>query len=221
MSTLMTGIAGIRGVIGDGLSPDVIARYGAAFGTFMKGGKIVVGGDTRPSREMVRSALFSGLISVGCDIIDIGLATTPTIELMVVQHQAAGGICVTASHNPVSWNAMKFLDHRGRFLGLEDGGEVNRLFEEREFDYVGVHHLGKLRKHEEGGVEAHIKAVLENEFIDVTAIRRAQFRVALDCVNSVGNLIVPNLLHDLGCDIRKVHGDISGEIGRASCRERV
>jgi phosphomannomutase len=214
MPKLMTGIAGIRGVIGDGLSPDVIARYGAAFGTFLKGGIVVVGGDTRPSREMVRSALFSGLASAGCDIIDLGLATTPTIELMIVKLGAAGGICVTASHNPVTWNAMKFLDHQGRFLGPNEGGEVNRLFESGDLDYVDVHHLGKLRKHDDGGIDFHIKAVLDSEFIDVSAVRRAQFRVAIDCVNSVGNLIVPNLLHDLGCDVRKVHGDLSGEFGR-------
>ncbi len=214
MPKLMTGIAGIRGVIGDGLSPDVVARYGAAFGTFLKGGRVVVGGDTRPSRSMVRQALFSGLVSTGCEVIDLGLATTPTIELMVVEHEAAGGVCVTASHNPVSWNAMKFLDSKGRFLGPEEGAEVNRRFNENDFEYVDVHHLGKVVAQDDGGVDFHIKAVLDSEFIDVSAIRRSQFRVAIDCVNSVGNLIVPNLLHDLGCDVRKVHGDLSGDFGR-------
>ncbi|MBS1260907.1 MAG: Phosphoglucosamine mutase [Calditrichaeota bacterium] len=214
MPTLMTGIAGIRGVIGDGLSPEVVARYGAAFGTFLKGGKVVVGGDTRQSRHMVRSALFAGLTATGCEVIDLNLATTPTVELMVAHLGAAGGVCVTASHNPVAWNAMKFLDQRGRFLGPEQGSEVNRIFEEGTFDYADTQHLGKVIVRKNGGVDYHIKAVLDNEFIDVSAIRRNQFRVALDGVNSVGNLIVPNLLHDLGCDLRKVHGDLSGEFGR-------
>ncbi len=214
MPKLMTGIAGIRGVIGDGLSPDVVARYGAAFGTFLKGGTVVVGGDTRPSREMVRCALLSGLTSAGCDVVDLGLATTPTIELMVVQLEAAGGVCITASHNPITWNAMKFLDHRGRFLGPEEGAEVNRRFESGDVNYMDVHRLGKFKQHEDGGVDAHIKAILASEYVDVSTIRRAQFRVAIDCVNSVGNLIVPNLLHDLGCDVRKVHGDLSGDFGR-------
>ena len=214
MPTLMTGIAGIRGVIGDGMSPDVVARYGAAFGTYLKGGKVVVGSDTRQSRHMVRSALFSGLMATGCEVIDLDLATTPTIELMVERLEAQGGVCVTASHNPGSWNAMKFLDHRGRFLSPEAGAEVNRIFEEGTFEYVDTPHLGKVKKHEDSGVDFHIKTILDAPFIDVSAIRRSQFKVAVDGVNSVGNLIMPNLLHDLGCDVRKVHGDLSGEFGR-------
>jgi len=214
MSKLMTGIAGIRGIIGDGLTPEVIARYGAAFGTFMSGGKVVVGGDTRPSRHMVRSALFSGLTSAGCDVIDLGLATTPTIELMIEHLGASGGVCVTASHNPINWNAMKFLDKRGRFLGPKEGAEVNRIFQENEFNYVDTGHLGKITVIEDGGVDHHIQKVLESKFIDVSAIRKNQFRVAVDAVNSVGNLIMPNLLHELGCDVRKVHGDLSGDFGR-------
>lgn len=210
----MTGIAGIRGVVGDGLSPDVIARYGAAFGTYLKGGTVVVGGDTRPSRYMVRNALFAGLTSAGCNVIDLGLATTPTIELMVEHLEAAGGVCVTASHNPIAWNAMKFLDDRGRFLGPEAGAEVNRMFQEGDFEYVDTLHLGRVREHENGGIDHHIKLVLDSDYVDVSAIRRAQFRVGFDGINSVGNLIVPNLLHDLGCDVRKVHGDLSGEFGR-------
>ncbi len=214
MATLMTGISGIRGVIGDGLSPDVVARYGAAFGTFMKGGKIVVGGDTRPSGDMVRNALFAGLVGSGCNVIDLGLATTPTIELMIEHLEASGGVCVTASHNPITWNAMKFLDSRGRFLGPEDGATVNRIFDENTIEYTDVSHLGKIQEYEGGGVDYHIKQVLNSEFVDVSAIRRRQFRVGVDAVNSVGNLIMPNLLHELGCDVRRVHGDLSGDFGR-------
>jgi phosphoglucosamine mutase len=214
MSTLMTGIAGIRGIVGDGLTPEVIARYGAAFGTFLGGGKVVVGSDTRPSREMVQSALFAGLMSTGCDVISLGLATTPTIELMVEKLDAIGGICVTASHNPAIWNAMKFLDSKGRFLGPLDGAEVNRIFEQNDFKYVDAFHMGKVTHEENGGVEHHIQTVFASEFIDVSAIRRQQFRVGLDSVNSVGNIIMPNLLHELGCDVRKIHGDLSGNFGR-------
>lgn len=214
MATLMTGIAGIRGVVGDGLSPDVVARYGAAFGTYLKGGKVVVGGDTRPSRHMVRSALFSGLISTGCEVVDLGLATTPTIELMVEHLEASGGICVTASHNPTGWNAMKFLDGRGRFLGPDEGAELNRIFENGAFEYVDSHHLGKVVPYEGGGIEHHIRKILEDPLMDVSSIRRRQFRIAVDAINSVGNLIMPNLLHELGCDVRKIHGELNGEFVR-------
>ncbi len=213
MARLMTGVAGIRGVIGDGLSPEVIARYGAAFGTFMKGGTIVVGGDTRPSRHMVRSALFAGLNATGVDVIDLGLATTPTIEIMVEELGATGGICVTASHNPIGWNALKFLDRRARFLGPVEGAEVNRLFREGELNYVGTGRLGKVTSHDGAG-EIHIRKVLENPLIDVSAIRRGQYRVAVDAVNSVGNLVMPDLLHEMGCDVTRIHDDLSGHFGR-------
>lgn len=213
MSKLMTGVAGIRGVVGAGLSPEVITRYGAAFGTYLKGGTVVVGGDTRPSRHMVRSALFAGLMSTGCKVIDLDLATTPTVELMVEHLEAAGGICVTASHNPIGWNALKFLDHRGRFLGPEEGAEVNRIFRENDFAYVSTQHLGSVTVEEES-VDVHIQKVLEHSLVDVSAIRRQQFRVAVDSVNSVGNLIMPNLLHELGCDVVKLNSDLSGEFGR-------
>ncbi len=215
MGKLMTGVAGIRGIIGDGLTPEVVARYGASFGTFINGGTIVVGGDTRPSRTMVRSALFSGLMATGCDIIDLGLATTPTIELMVEELEAKGGICVTASHNPVGWNAMKFLDRRGRFLGPKEGGEVNRIFNENAIKYVSTQRLGSVQEYE-GSVEVHIRKVLEHPYIDVSNIRRKQFRVAVDAINSVGNLIMPNLLHELGCDVVKINGDLSGNFGRVA-----
>ncbi|MCB2197775.1 phosphoglucosamine mutase [bacterium] len=214
MATLMTGVAGVRGVVGDGLTPEVVARYGAAFGTWLKGGRVVVGGDTRPSRHMVRSALFSGLIATGCEVIDLGLATTPTIELMVEHLEASGGICVTASHNPTGWNAMKFLDNRGRFLGPDEGGELNDLVESGQFDYVDSMHLGKVVAYEGGGVEHHIRKILDDPYVDVATIRRRQFRVGVDAINSVGNMIMPNLLHELGCDLRKVHGELNGDFAR-------
>ncbi|MDP8205133.1 MAG: phosphoglucosamine mutase [Candidatus Electryonea clarkiae] len=216
MSKIMAGIAGIRGVVGDGFSPDLIAKYGAAFGTFLQGGKVVVGGDTRASRHMVRSALFSGLNATGCDIIDLGLATTPTIEIMVKELGAAGGVCITASHNPVSWNAMKFLDRKGHFLGTEEGGEVNRIYNEKDFDFVGTARLGKVTAFEGSGLDEHIRLILEHPLIDVAAIRKSQFRVAIDAVNSVGNLIMPVLLQELGCDVVKINGDLSGEFGRGA-----
>ncbi|MFH0883927.1 MAG: phosphoglucosamine mutase [bacterium] len=214
MPTLMTGISGIRGVVGDGLTPDIVALYGAAFGSYVKGGRVVVGGDTRPSRHMVRSALFSGLVATGCEVVDLGLATTPTIELMVPQLDAAGGICITASHNPTGWNALKFLDSKGDFLDAKEGEAVNKLFQDGTFAYVDSHRLGKISEHEGGGVDFHIRRILEDKLVDVGNIRRRQFRVAVDCINSVGNLIMPNLLHELGCDVRKINGDLTGEFGR-------
>ena len=214
MATLMTGIAGVRGVVGDGLTPEVVARYGAAFGTYLKGGRVVVGGDTRPSRHMVRSALFSGLLATGCEVIDLGLATTPTIELMVEHLEASGGICVTASHNPTGWNAMKFLDNHGRFLGPDEGGELNRIFESGHYDYVDSMHLGRLTEYEGGGVDHHIRKILDDPMVDVSAIRRRQFRIGVDAINSVGNLTMPNLLHELGCDVRKIFGELNGDFAR-------
>ncbi len=213
MAKLMTGISGIRGVVGDGLSPDIVTRYGAAFGTFLKGGKVVVGGDARPSRHMVRQALFSGLLATGCEVVDINLASTPTVELMVEYLKAAGGVCITASHNPISWNALKFIDHRGRFLGPEEGAEVNRIFNENGFNYVGSGNLGHMTKAAKSS-DYHIQRILGCPLLDVPAIRRRQFRVGVDAVNSVGNLIMPSLLLELGCDVLKVHGELTGDFGR-------
>ncbi len=214
MGKLMTGVAGVRGVVGDGLTPEVIARYGAAFGTYLQGGRVVVGGDTRPSRHMVRSALFSGLLATGCEVIDLDLATTPTIEVMVEHLGASGGVCVTASHNPIGWNALKFLDRNGHFLGPEEGEEVNRIYREGSYRYVGTANLGRIHPQPGGGVDEHIRRILESPLVNVAAIRRRQFRVAVDAINSVGNLIMPSLLQELGCDVRKVNGDLSGEFGR-------
>jgi len=215
MAKLMIGVSGIRGVIGEGLTPEVVARYGAAFGTFIGGGKVVVGGDTRPSRYMIRAALFSGLMATGCDVIDLDLVTTPTVELMVEKLKASGGVCVTASHNPISWNALKFLDQRGRFISSEQGAEINRLYDQNEAQYVETSQLGTVTR-ESGGVEYHIRRVLDHPLIDVSAIRRSQFRVAVDAVNSVGNTIMPNLLHELGCDVVKINSDLSGQFGRGA-----
>ena len=127
----MKSISGIRGVIGNGLDPVTITTYGAAFGSYLKRGKVVIGSDTRPSGEMVRRAVTAGLMAVGCDVVDIGIVPTPTVEIAVTDLKASGGICVTASHNPASWNALKFFNAAGEFLTPAQYRQMNRLFEYR------------------------------------------------------------------------------------------
>ncbi len=141
---LIESTSDIRGVVGNGLDPITIATYGAAFGTFLRKGKIVLGSDSRPSGEMVRRAVVSGLISVGIDVVDIGIVPTPTVEIASKALKAAGGICVTASHNPAPWNALKFFNRTGEFITPAEYRRLNRTFESGRFAYQPVDRLGTI-----------------------------------------------------------------------------
>lgn len=207
--TLIKSISGIRGTIGghvsDGLNPVSTAQFTAAYAAFIRkySGKarplIVVGRDARISGIMVNRIVTGTLLGMGCDVIDIGLATTPTTEMAVTGKEADGGIILTASHNPKQWNALKLLNGRGEFLSDADGKEILRLAEHENFDFAEVDEMGTLLS-EESYLDDHIQAVLALPAVDVEAIRRANFRVAFDSVNSVGGIALPALFKALGVD---------------------
>ena len=207
--TLIKSISGIRGTIGghvsDGLNPVSTAQFTAAYAAFIRkhSGKarplIVVGRDARISGIMVNRIVTGTLLGMGCDVIDIGLATTPTTEMAVTGKEADGGIILTASHNPKQWNALKLLNGRGEFLSDADGKEILRLAEHEDFDFAEVDEIGTLLS-EESYLDDHIQAVLALPAVDVEAIRRANFRVAFDSVNSVGGIALPALFQALGVD---------------------
>lgn len=208
--SLIKSISGIRGTIGgrpgDGLTPLDIVRLVSAYATFIKRSagngrcRIVVGRDARVSGQMVRDVVCGTLMGMGCDVIDLGLASTPTTEIAVTGEGAAGGIIITASHNPWQWNALKLLNARGEFLSAADGDEVLRLSESEDFDYADVQTLGRYA-HDYTYDDKHIEMVASLPLVDVAAIRDAGFRIAVDCVNSVGGIIIPKLLRRLGVEV--------------------
>ena len=210
--TLIKSISGIRGTIGGaaskGLTPLDIVKFTSAYATLIrrtctvKNNKIVVGRDARISGPMVRNVVVGTLMGMGWDVVDIDLATTPTTELAVTMEGASGGIILTASHNPKQWNALKLLNEKGEFLNKEEGNEVLRIAEAEDFDYAEVDKLGTCRV-DFSYNQKHIDAVLALPLVDVEAIRKAHFRVAIDTVNSVGGVILPELLKQLGVETVK------------------
>ena len=205
--TLIKSISGICGTIGgpagDTLNPLDIVKFTSAYATLIRKttkvetGKIVVGRDARISGEMVKNIVCGTLMGMGFDVVDIGLATTPTTEIAVTMEGACGGIIITASHNPRIWNALKLLNEKGEFLNKEEGNEVLRIAEAEDFLYADVDHLGKYVE-DNSYDQKHIDMVKALELVDVDAIRKADFRVAFDSVNSVGGVILPKLLEQLG-----------------------
>ena len=205
--SLIKSISGIRGTIGgragEGLSPLDIVKFTSAYATFVRrhatrtSNVIVVGRDARLSGRMVLNVVVGTLTGMGFDVVNIGLATTPTTELAVVGEQACGGIIITASHNPKQWNALKLLNENGEFLTDAEGKEVLRLAEAEDFDYADVDHLGREQKNYTY-LRRHIDQVLALPLVDVEAIKKAGFTVAVDAVNSVGGVAIPQLLERLG-----------------------
>ena len=205
--SLIKSISGIRGTIGgpagDGLTPLDIVKFPAAYAkliasTTAKTNKtIVVGRDARLSGGMVRDLVVGTLTGMGFDVVDIGLASTPTTELAVTGENACGGLILTASHNPIQWNALKLLNEKGEFLNAEEGAQVLRMAAEEDFTFAGVHELGHVYSNTTY-VRRHIEQVLALPIVDADAIAKANFTVAVDAVNSVGGIIVPELLKALG-----------------------
>ena len=212
--TLIKSISGIRGTIGghtgDTLNPLDIVKFTTAYATFIGGKKIVVGRDGRISGPMVRDVVCGTLVGMGYEVIDIGLATTPTTELAVRWHKADGGIIITASHNPTQWNALKLLNREGEFLTAADGAEVLRIAEAEDFDYAPVEKLGHVVKDDTIN-QQHIQSVLDLRLVDVEAIRARKFRVCADTINSVGGIILPDLFKALGVEFEILNGECTGQ----------
>ncbi|MFN6176093.1 MAG: phosphoglucosamine mutase [Flavobacteriales bacterium] len=205
--TLIRSISGIRGTIGgpsgEGLTPLDVVRYTAAFGVLIKQRstkerpRMLLGRDARPSGPMVRDLVVGTLVGLGFDVVDLDMSTTPTVEMAVVGEGADGGIILTASHNPVQWNALKLLNAKGEFISAEDGAEVLRIAASDAVDYAPVERLGSVRR-TDGWTRRHIDAILDLDLVDTKAIREANLRVAVDAVNSIGGHAVPALLTALG-----------------------
>lgn len=218
--TLIKSISGIRGTIGgrsgDTLNPLDIVKFTSAYATFIRrSGKsqsntIVVGRDARISGEMVKNVVCGTLMGIGYDVINIGLATTPTTELAVRMTQAAGGIIITASHNPRQWNALKLLNHEGEFLTKSEGNEVLDIAESEDFNYADVDNLGHYTD-DSSFDQRHIESVLALKLVDREAIKKAHFKVAVDGINSVGGIILPKLLNELGVEYTLLNGEPTGD----------
>ncbi|MDY5814349.1 MAG: phosphoglucosamine mutase [Bacteroides sp.] len=219
--TLIKSISGIRGTIGggvgEGLNPLDIVKFTTAYATLIrrtstkKTNKIVVGRDARLSGEMVKHVVVGTLMGMGWDVVDIDLASTPTTELAVTMEDACGGIILTASHNPRQWNALKLLNERGEFLSAAEGQEILRIAEAEDFEYATVDALGAYRQDLTYN-QKHIDHVLNLSLVDVEAIKNAGFKVAIDCVNSVGGIVLPSLLEQLGVKhIEKLYCEPTGD----------
>ena len=218
--TLIKSISGIRGTIGgrvgDTLNPLDIVKFTSAYATFIRqsmpkgNNTIVVGRDARISGEMVKNVVCGTLMGMGFDVLNIGLATTPTTELAVTMAGADGGIIITASHNPRQWNALKLLNNKGEFLTAEDGAELLKIADKGDFTYADVDHLGHYRE-DDSFDQRHIDSVLALKLVDADAIRKAGFKVVVDTVNSVGGVILPKLLDQLGVKYTMLNDQPTGD----------
>jgi phosphomannomutase len=218
--TLMVSVSGVRGLVGTDLTPEVVARWAAAFGIWARDGlrpsgrravrpSIVVGRDARTSGLMFARAATAGLNSIGCDVIDVGLVATPSVQLAVEHHRAAGGIILTASHNPIEWNALKFVGPDGIFLNSVAGTRVRELAARESLPRAQVTAIGDV-KTDADAIARHLDAVLALRGVDVRAIRRRRFRVALDTVRGAGGAVMPELLERLGCRVAAINLETDG-----------
>lgn len=211
--TLIKSISGIRGTIGgktgDGLTPVDIVKFSSAYAAWLKtksdNNKVVIGRDARPTGEMVSKLVAATLQGMGMNVVDLGLSTTPTVEIAVVLEKAAGGIILTASHNPVQWNALKLLNDKGEFISGEDGQAILDLAESADYNFSEVKKIGKYTT-QDHYIQKHIDMVIDLPLVDVAAIRERKFKVVVDAVNSTGGIAIPKLLKSLGvAEVRELY----------------
>lgn len=218
--TLIKSISGIRGTIGgkpaDNLTPIDTVKFAAAYGTWLqdqyqdKKLKVVVGRDARISGEMIQQLVMNTLVGLGIEVVDIGLSTTPTVEIAVPLERADGGIILTASHNPKQWNALKLLNNRGEFINAEAGTRILELVESDDYDFAQVDHLGSITQ-EDKYIATHIEEVCRLELVDPDKIAAAKFKVVVDAVNSTGGISIPPLLERLGVEVVELFCEPTGE----------
>jgi len=217
MESLMISISGVRGIVGGGFTPEVVSRFAAAFGTFVGGGAVVIGRDSRPSGQCIHLAAVSGLLSAGCDALDCGICPTPTVQ--VLAQGRAGGLAVTASHNPLEWNGLKFVGPDGLFLDERQMGALSTMYEKRAIDYVrwdkvgGVTSLGDASLGDASlgdALDRHIETILQLGCIHPDAIGRTGFTVAIDCCNGAVSEVGPRLLRRLGCEVVELYCQPTG-----------
>ncbi len=215
MSKLMRSISGIRGIVGDTLTPQVLQSHVRAFLEITKAKRVVIGRDSRPTGEAIVQFVAGICRLSGVDVIDVGLSTTPTVELLTTHFKADAGIIITASHNPLEWNALKFLNSKGLFLGPNDVKQLFALADANQFSYPDYRAMGKYEVAPDAdGV--HIEGTLKIPYVDVDAIKAKHFKVAVDAVNGAGSFIVPRLLEELGCEVVRVHCNPDGTFPRGA-----
>lgn len=202
---LMISVSGIRGVFGTDLTPENLARFTAAYGTWLKGGTVILGRDSRVTGQICEDIVASTLASVGCDVIKVGIVPTPTVAMGVLRHNAAGGIIISASHNPAQWNALKLLNGTSEFMTAEEGKEMIAISDSGKFSYKMYDKIGTVTE-ETDLLDYHIEEILKLEYINPEIIKAANLSVAVDAVNGAGSVGVPLLLEKLGIDtIHKIH----------------
>lgn len=204
---LMMSVSGVRGIVGETLTPVLAAELGAAFGTHLGGGKVVIGRDSRPSGIFVRDAICSGLLACGCEVVDLGVVTTPGTAIMVREHRAAGGVVVTASHNPVQWNGVKFLSAEGFAPPVESATRILDRYHGKDFTYVDISRIGRVYS-DDGTHQRHLSRVLG--VVDVDAVSARRFKVVLDSVNGAGGAGGRMLLERLGCEVVHLNAEPNG-----------
>jgi len=205
---LKIGVSGIRGVVGEFLTPGLACAFGQAFGTYVGPGRVVIGRDTRASGEMLQHAVTCGLLASGCEVIDVGVLPTPTIQIYVQASGSRGGLAVTASHNPPEYNALKLFNRRGLFFNSYERSELIDLYHQSEFRHATNDEIGQVRSDCQTPKRLHIERVLAH--VDAARIRRRRFRVALDAVNGAASLMACEFLREeLGCELEAIHVDPS------------
>jgi len=210
----MVSVSGVRGIVGDGLTSQNVMQFAQAFGNYLGNGEVVVGRDSRVTGPMFKHAVFAGLMAAGCDIIDIGVCSTPTAQMAVEKLNARGGIVITASHNPIQWNALKLLDSTGMFLDELQGNKVIERVENEEFHNVKWDQVGKVKTYE-NAIEDHLKAILKLDVVSSSTIAKKQFKVVIDCVNGAGGTILPSLMQALDCQTVFINEEPTGLFPRS------
>jgi phosphomannomutase len=206
---LMVSISGVRGIFGESLRPDVVVQFSSGFAKFVKGKKIVIGRDGRITGKIISDLAISTLLFSGIDVVDLGIVPTPTVQLGVEYYAADGGIAITASHNPIEWNGLKFLSHTGMFLDQEEHNEFLSYVQGSSFKYSSWQGIGKLLSAPDFS-SIHIKKITELPFLTLKDIRLKKFKVVVDCVNASGSQIVPDLLKEFGCEVIKINCEDNG-----------
>ena len=209
MPTLMVSISGIRGIIGDGLDPQVLVQYTSAYSDFIGTGTIVIGRDARITGEMVQSIVTGTLLAKGLNVIDIGICPTPTVQYTVKTLGAQGGIAISASHNPNEWNALKLLNSTGQFMTPEENIKMLGLLNPTDNKFVPWGNIGKLTLFEEG-LKRHVNDAMHLKFINIDQIRKRKFKVVADCVNGAGAYVIPDLLRQFGCEVIELDCEKTG-----------
>ena len=206
---LMISVSGIRGIFGSHLTPQNLVTFTSAYGTWLNGGTVVVGRDSRVTGQICEDIVCATLQSVGCNVVKIGIAPTPTVAMSVLQHKADGGIILTASHNPEQWNALKLLNSKSEFLDADQGKEVLDIAEKEKFDYKLFDEIGSVTE-DTNAIQSHIQAVLDLPYIDADLIKSKNFKVAVDAVNGGGSVALPAMLEALGVQTECIYCEPTG-----------